>query len=55
MGLLSFPAKEGEFNKPYSDATAQLIDTEVRAPALPAWRQRPEAARGFGWQSLRAS
>ena len=31
VGTLSFPPKgEMEFNKPYSDATAQLIDNEVR-------------------------
>ncbi|KAK9844071.1 hypothetical protein WJX81_003751 [Elliptochloris bilobata] len=30
VGLLSFPPREGELNKPYSDATALLIDQEVR-------------------------
>ena len=29
VGLLSFPPREGELNKPYSDATALLIDQEV--------------------------
>jgi len=53
VGLLSFPAKEGEFNKPYSDATAQLIDTEVRAPAPPP-RRYLVAARGAGCQRVRA-
>jgi AFG3 family protein len=31
VGLLSFPPEEGRFDKPYSEDTAKLIDTEVRA------------------------
>lgn len=31
MGLLSFPPQENQFDKPYSDETARLIDEEVRA------------------------
>jgi hypothetical protein len=30
VGLLSFPKGENDLQKPYSDTTAQLIDTEVR-------------------------
>lgn len=35
VGLLSFPPRENELNKPYSDATALLIDQEVGAACLP--------------------
>mmetsp|Transcript_25919 Transcript_25919/g.35779 ORF Transcript_25919/g.35779 Transcript_25919/m.35779 type:complete len:526 (-) Transcript_25919:135-1712(-) len=31
VGLLSFPPEENKFDKPYSDKTAELIDSEVRA------------------------
>jgi ATP-dependent Zn protease len=31
VGLLSFPPEENQLNKPYSDDTARIIDTEVRA------------------------
>ncbi|KAG7669398.1 hypothetical protein KSW81_007553 [Nannochloris sp. 'desiccata'] len=31
VGLLSFPPEEGRLDKPYSEDTAKLIDTEVRA------------------------
>lgn len=34
VGLLSFPPREGELNKPYSDATALLIDQEVGCVCL---------------------
>jgi AFG3 family protein len=30
VGLLSFPPEEGRLDKPYSEDTAKLIDTEVR-------------------------
>ena len=30
VGLVSFPAEEGQLSKPYSDETAQLIDQEAR-------------------------
>ena len=30
VGLVSFPQRENEFQKPYSNETAQLIDVEVR-------------------------
>ena len=29
VGLLSFPPEENQLNKPYSNDTANLIDTEV--------------------------
>ena len=35
VGLLSFPPRENELNKPYSDATALLIDQEVGTACLP--------------------
>ena len=31
VGLVSFPPRDNQFDKPYSNETAQLIDTEVRA------------------------
>jgi len=31
VGLLSFPPEEGRLDKPYSEDTAKLIDTEVRS------------------------
>ena len=30
VGLVSFPAEDGQFSKPYSDSTALMIDKEVR-------------------------
>ena len=30
VGLVSFPQRENEFQKPYSNETAQMIDLEVR-------------------------
>ncbi|KAK9810016.1 hypothetical protein WJX72_003395 [[Myrmecia] bisecta] len=30
VGLVSFPPEDGQFNKPYSNETARLIDEEVR-------------------------
>lgn len=35
VGLLSFPPRENELNKPYSDATALLIDQEVGYVCVP--------------------
>eukprot|EP00887_Chlorella_sp_A99_P001432 scaffold8.g1432.t1 len=34
VGLLSFPPEENRLDKPYSDDTARLIDTEARAPLV---------------------
>lgn len=30
IGLVSFPQEENSFNRPYSEATARMIDEEVR-------------------------
>ena len=39
VGLVSFPAEEGQFNKPYSDETGLLIDQEVRAIVTAAYER----------------
>ena len=31
IGLVSYPNEEGSFNKPYSNETARMIDSEVRS------------------------
>lgn len=31
IGLVSFPQEENSFNRPYSEATARMIDEEVRS------------------------
>jgi hypothetical protein len=54
VGLVSFPAEEGQLNKPYSDETAQLIDQEVR---IAQQGPRVDAISAFvstGWQVQRA-
>lgn len=39
VGLLSFPPEEGRLDKPYSEDTARLIDTEVRALVDEAYKR----------------
>ena len=39
IGLLSFPPEEGRLNNPYSEDTARMIDTEVRALVDSAYKR----------------
>lgn len=39
IGLVSFPQEENQFSKPYSNETAQLIDSEVRSMVGNAYRR----------------
>lgn len=39
VGLVSFPAEDGQFSKPYSDSTALMIDREVRTMVNDAYER----------------
>lgn len=46
VGLLSFPPEENQLHKPYSDDTARLIDTEVRALVDESYQRTLRVRRG---------
>lgn len=45
VGLVSYPQEENSFNKPYSEATARLIDEEVRNLVDSAYKRTVQMVR----------